>query len=358
MTFDETQRRAALAALWAQLQAEPRLHDFFATLRRVEALHPEWPRLGQALRPSQEALRLCQEPELDFAPAALHGFDRDAQPAPRLSVRLFGLLGPQGPMPLFLTEYARERKRAHGDPTLARFLDIFHHRLLALYYRAWAQNQPTVQHDRPTEDRFAAWLGASFGFDRRGHGTGHLPAEALLFQAGLLGMRSRHPEGLGKLLSQYFGVPVRIEQHVAQWLQVEDEDRTLLGFARNRAERARGEMGQLGVSATGGKRLLDRQFKFRIVIGPLTLAAYHGFLPGGRTWLAMREWVRQYQGLDLRWDVQLILAREHVPKSHPDHRVRLGVTTWIGRSRAPRDRGDLRLRPDTSFLQRHGIRCE
>ena len=72
-------------------------------------------------------------------------------------LRLFGLFGPHGPMPMHVTELARERLRAHQDPTLARFSDIFHHRLLALFYRSWAQNQPTVQHDRPKNDRFAAW---------------------------------------------------------------------------------------------------------------------------------------------------------------------------------------------------------
>ena len=63
--------------------------------------------------------------------------------------RLFGLLGPNGPLPLHLTEYARERLRHAGDPTLSRFLDIFHHRFLALFYRAWAQAQPHVNRDRP-----------------------------------------------------------------------------------------------------------------------------------------------------------------------------------------------------------------
>ena len=162
------EREQALQTLFEALHAAPYAHDFFALLRRVDSLRPDAPRFGRAQRPSQEAMRLGQEPELDFAPAALATFAREGGAAPRLGVRFFGLLGPQGPMPLHFTEYVRERLRFRNDPTPARFLDIFHHRLLTLFYRAWAESQPVVQHDRPSEDRFAAWLGATFGHGSAG----------------------------------------------------------------------------------------------------------------------------------------------------------------------------------------------
>ncbi|MEO6362390.1 MAG: type VI secretion system baseplate subunit TssG [Caldimonas sp.] len=351
-------RDAALAALFHALGEAPREHDFFAVLRHVEALRPDLPRIGAALRPSQEALRLGQDAELAFAPAALESFAAGATPAPRLGVRFFGLLGPQGPMPLHFTEYVRERLRFRGDATLARFLDVFHHRLLALFYAAWAQSQPTVHHDRPGSDRFGAWLGASFGTQEASPAPRALPEKARLFQAGLLGSRSRHAEGLVKLLRQYFRVPVRIEQHVAQWLELDDGDRSRLGFSRSRPERRDAVAPQLGVSATSGSKCRDRQYKFRVALGPLTLARYDDFLPGGRAWSGLREWVQHYAGLDLRWDVELTLAADHVPEPRLGRVVRLGVSAWIGRRDATQrgqDRSDLRLRPDTSFLLRRNI---
>ena len=350
------QRQAALATLFAELQAAPHAFDFFALMRRVESLHPDAPRIGRALRPSQEALRLGQEPELDFAPASLASFGHEGGAAPRLGVRFFGLLGSQGPMPLHLTEYVRERTRFRNDPTAARFLDVFHHRLLSLFYRAWAQSQPAAQHDRPADDRFGAWLGATLGLGAEVRTQGRLPETARLFQAGLLGSRSRHPEGLTKLLSQFFKVPVRIEPYVAHWMTIDAADATRLGHARNRPERANAVPAALGQAATAGRRLRDRQYKFRIALGPLTLAQYRNFLPGGTAWLELRDWVRQYSGLDLLWDVQLCLAGKAVPRPQLRERPMLGATTWIGRvdPEAPRDRADLRLRPDTSFLLRHG----
>lgn len=346
------QAEAELATLFEALAARPRVHDFFAVLRRVESLRADLPRIGRAPRPSLEALRLGAEAEMDFAPASLTAFEHDGHGAPRLGVRFFGLLGPQGPMPTALTEYVRDRLRSRGDATLARFLDIFHHRLLSLFYRAWAQSQPTTHLDRPLDDRFSAWLGSSIGSANAAHGATHLPEHARLFQAGLLGARSRHPEGLAKLLSGHFGVPIRIEQHVAQWLVPETEDRSRLGFAGSRPERNRLQPARLGATANAGNKVRDRQFKFRLVVGPLGFEDYEAFLPGTARWLALSDWVRSYAGLDLRHDVQLVLAGAQVSKPCLGHHVRLGVSTWIGRAGPARDRDELRLRPQTSFLLR------
>ena len=46
------QRQAALAALFAAVEAAPHGFDFFALMRRVESLRPESPRIGKASRPS------------------------------------------------------------------------------------------------------------------------------------------------------------------------------------------------------------------------------------------------------------------------------------------------------------------
>jgi type VI secretion system protein ImpH len=349
---------AALAPLFRELAEAPREHDFFAVLRHVDALRPELPRIGTAPRPSQEALRLGQDAELSFAPAALASFNGDARPAPRLGVLFFGLLGPQGPMPLHFTEAVRERLRFRGDATLARFVDVFHHRLLSLFYRAWAEAHPTVHHDRPGEDRFARWLGATWGRATLDAAPRALPESARLFQSGLLAGRSRHPEGLAKLLRQHFRVEVRIDEHVPSWLAIAADDRSRLGFARSRPERGGVVAPQLGVAATSGSKWRDRQFKFRVALGPLSLAQYHGFLPGQAAWRQLREWVQHYAGLDLLWDVELVLARDHVPEPRLGRATRLGVSAWLGRGGRTRDRGDLHVRPATSFLLRrhHGVR--
>ncbi|HZH06656.1 MAG TPA: type VI secretion system baseplate subunit TssG, partial [Lautropia sp.] len=146
----------------------PEHFDFFQVMRRLEAASPGMPRLGEARRPSAEPVRLAQEAELSFAVANVTRLSQTKAGIPRIFVRFLGLFGPQGPLPLHLTEFARDRERNHGDATFARFADLFHHRLLLMFYRAWRQAQPAATHDRPGEDRYRAYVGSLFGHGSSG----------------------------------------------------------------------------------------------------------------------------------------------------------------------------------------------
>jgi type VI secretion system protein ImpH len=341
----------ALSALWAAVQAEPWAHDFFALLRRIDALRPQHPRTGQASRPSQEALRLGQAPELDFAPAALTSLELRSALPPRLAVRFFGLLGPQGPMPLHFTEYVRERAHQHGDPTWVHFLNLFHHRLLSLFYRAWAQAQPTVHQDRG-DDRYGVWLASATGLPRDVPG---LPPPALAFHAGQLSSRTRHPEAMCKVLRQHFDVPVALQQHIGQWLPIAAADHSRLGHAPNRNERTTVAAARLGRSANAGNKVWDRQYKFRLQLGPMSLAQYRHYLPGGSAFAPLLQWVQLLASPELRWDLQLRLRPQERPEPRLGRRVQLGLTAWLGRkaahgAAASAGRADLHLRPATNFL--------
>jgi type VI secretion system protein ImpH len=280
-------------------------------------------------------VRLGQDPDLSFAPAPLASFDsgQDGRP-PRLQVRLFGLLGPNGPLPLHITEYARERLRQSNDPTLSRFLDLFHHRFLALFYRAWAQAQPHINFDRPKDDRFAMYLGAFLGVAPRVmRDRDTVPDLAKLFHVATLVRHVRNAEGLGSILQHFFRVPVRIEQFVGHWMSLGIRERTYLGS----------ESAVIGRGAVAGSRVWDRQHKFRIWLGPLTLAEYESFLPGGAPLQKLVDWVRLYLNFELEWDVRLLLAANEVPSARLGASRRLGWTTWLGRRQESQDADDLCL---------------
>ena len=342
----------AFDRLMAAVHADPSGFDFFALLRRVDALRSDQPRTGQALRPRQESLRLAQSADIDFAPAALQQLQLRGNAPPRLLVRFFGLLGPQGPMPLHFSEFVRERTHHHGDTTLAHFLDIFHHRLLSLFYRAWAQAQPVVHLDRPRDDRYRAWLAACAGTPAH---SGALPAAALAYHAGWFAGGTRHPEGLSKVLRQFFAVPVRVQQHVGHWLPIDAADRSRLGHARNRPERSSAAPALLGQSANAGSRVWDRQYRFRVHLGPLDLVQHMAFLPGGSAWQALQHGVQLLAGREMQWDLELELLPAHRPTARLGRgagNVQLGVLGWLGKTgaNAARPPRNLRLRPLTSFL--------
>jgi type VI secretion system protein ImpH len=339
-----TDRTAAdRVAFFAALAERPYEFDFYQALRRLETLFAEQPRLGRSLRPSDDAVRLVQEPSLAFAPATLAGFAPAKNgKSPRMSVAFGGLFGPQGPLPLHLTEYARDRIINSGDPTLCRFLDVFHHRMLSLVYRAWADAQPTVQFDRPDADRFGAYIGSLIGI---GHDAledrDAMPDLAKRHFAGRLVCHARNAEGLQAILSEFFRLKMRLVEFVGRWLVLPDDCRCVLGMSGLGTA-------QLGVSATIGDRVWDCQTKFRIVAGPMNLAEYERLLPGGASLARLKAIVKNYVGLELDWDIHMLLKRQQVPQTQLGSMGQLGWTTWLVSEQPGRDAGDLVLAPQAA----------
>ena len=280
---------------------------------------------------------------LAFAPATLSALKTQTSSGkPRLEVAFGGLFGPQGPLPLHLTEYARDRIINSQDPTFARFLDIFHHRALSLVYRIWADAQPTVQFDRPESDRFAAYVGSLVGINAPGLADRDaMPDAAKRFFAGRLVCGSRHAEGLEAMLGAFFHLPMQVVEFVGRWLPVPDDCRCELGLGL-------GQSGSLGMSATIGDRVWDCQTKFRIVAGPMSLADYERLLPGGASLERLQAMVKNYIGEELDWDLHLILQQDAVPRTELGSMGSLGWTSWLVSEAPTEDADDLVLQPQTA----------
>lgn len=326
------------AIAWHEVAEQPYRHDLFALLRRIEASHPQHPRLGRAQRPGHEPLRIGQEPSTLFAPATLAGLDLgNAGTPPKLRIFSFGLFGPNGPLPLSLTEYARERKLHHGDDTLSAFADLFHHRLTLLFYRAWADAQATVSLDRADDD-FSRQLASTLS-----HGLNALrvrdtvPDHARLMHAGHLTRQVRSAESLRTILANHFGVNVAVEEFVGRWLPLPPDQRTRLGPRAG---------ARLGVDSVAGQAVWDRQHHFRLRLGPMSRTAYERLLPPGPDHRPLRDWVRTHSGIELDWDVRLILRASEVPATTLGGDTRLGWTTWLGGRREGVDADDLILVPE------------
>ena len=313
--------------LFARLAESSSSYDLFQAMRRIEQTFRDKPRLGDGMRPIDEPVRFAQEASLIFAPAPVAALERsDDGGPPRLVQRVFGFLGPNGALPIHLTEYARERQLYNADRTFGRFLDMLLHRFGLFFYRAWARTQPVVALDRPDSAPIVRHIGSLFGMvepaTRNRDALGDFPK---LFFAGRLARSVRDADGLEAWLTLQFGGPVRVDQFQGHWMPLGRQERSRL---------MRDGQPAVGRGAVLGKSVWDVQHKFRIVIGPLKWERFAGLLPDGGALAQLRALVRQYVGFEFAWDLRLILKRDEVPSwtlaGGRDRRVgRLGRTAWL-----------------------------
>ncbi|MEE9393179.1 MAG: type VI secretion system baseplate subunit TssG [Planctomycetota bacterium] len=282
--------------------------SFFGLVRRLLLRAKTKSNDGKSVDPV-DAVRFSTSPTLQ-APATEVAELDDSSTIPRVVVNTIGLYGSSGALPQHYTQHLlREENSSEGAPALQDFLDIFNHRSISMFYRAWEKNQPLAILEREGLD----WADKEQGAIPRlalSHCGLWSPAlrhalalgdDALLHFAGPLMARPRNAAGLERILSSYFDLPIRIFEFEPQWLQLDPAEQSTLG-----------PEAQLGLNMVLGERVLDVQSCLRIRIGPLSQIDYQKFMPGG-------DKLRRLCGLatlylrshyDLR--VQPVLRREEV----------------------------------------------
>ena len=337
-------RRSSLRHL-AQIRRKPGSFSLFSALRRVECAWAHVPRLGSPkVRAAQEPVRVGQTLSLAFAPSMLAGVEAGAARKPRLMIHGPGLLGPNGALPLHLTELFLDRIRDFGDETPWRFIDMFHHRLLTLFYRAWACAEPTVNRDRPDSDLTGEFVASLIGLGLQSlHRRDVVPDLFKLHFAGRYVHQAPNPEGLRALLGHYFQMAVRIEEFQCQWLILSDDVRWRLGSR---------SLGALGTGLPIGRRVRDFQHRFKIILGPMKLSEYLDMLPGAPSLGALVALVRGYAGDEYAFEVRLVLAAGEAPRLRLGRSNCLGWTSWLLKGPELRARDDLGVVIDTTAFNK------
>ena len=340
-----TVRQSTDALAWYEkLEAEPYKFDMFSTLRFIDAWHGDKPRIGEAIKAVDEVAVLRQEATMAFAPATVSRFDRGYPQGNnaedmifdptvqkhQLYNKAFGMFGPNGAMPLHITELAFSRRHNHGDLSLCRFADVFHHRMLCLFYRAESNTQPVIEMDRPLENNFDLFVGALAGLANKNeppHHQGELLEDLQehwqrLHRSGLLAMANKPADGLKSLLQDALQASVQINQFTGGWLFLEKSCQFKLdGW---------GEQFQLGVNTTLGASIFDVQHKFTVQIGPLDLDKFRRLLPHTNEFAMLRDMIRLYCGDEYDWDIDLILKKEQIPPMQLGGDAELGWACWSG----------------------------
>jgi type VI secretion system protein ImpH len=327
----QDRQQAHTVTLLDDLTAAPEHYSLFSALRRIEQAHRDSPRLGESRRAADDPVRIAQRPHLYFAPSDVAAFGAGDSATPRLEQHGFGIFGPNGALPLHLTELAYSRQHQADDPALSDFVNAFQHRFASLFYRAWADSDPCTSFDRVGEDDFRLYLGALIGIGApAARDRDSVLDYAKLARAGLFGPQSRSAEALEQILTEYFELPVELIPFVGAWLDISTESRFRLGVAPEHA--------MLGLGATLGQTTWQCQSRFEIALGPLRIADFVNFLPGARGLAQLKALVRLYTNEEWSWQLRLLLEPAQIPAMRLGDSGWLGWTSWLGaRTQVARD---------------------
>lgn len=306
---------------------EPRRFAFFQAIRLLELCQPEAVRLGGSAPAEDEAVRLRPDTSFTYPRSQVSSVDALEDPRTgrrrfRVTETLIGLYGLQSPMPSIYGEEILLRGK-ENDP-VRDFLDLFHHRMLSLLYRAWARSRAEALYHEGGDDPLSGVVFCLAGLPGE-FLPGDLPfyPESLARYSHLFLRKARGAEGLETILSDFLGdTPVRLEPYALRFVTVPPNQRNLFGRANC----------TLGLDFTLGEMIPDVGGKFRLWLGPMDHSAYLELAPLGGARAGAGALVHLYLGDAL--DHELMLGI--LGPSKPEFRLatepgspRLGIDTWL-----------------------------
>ena len=298
--------------------------SFFKAVDLLESLYPDRKPLGQTLQPNKEAVRFSVKPGFSFPASDISKVKQgDGSDPVNMEVTFMGLIGPAGVLPHWYNELVVERIYKK-DFSLARFLDMFHHRLISLFYLVWKKHRFPENYLPDGKDRLSGYLLSLIGMGTPGlTGMIGLPKESLAFYSGLLSRPVPSAVTIEAAVEYFSGTTVQIEQFIERMLPLSPEDQTQLGSANAR----------LGVDTICGSSVWDCQATFRINLGPVSYDHFLRLLPSGDLLRPIFSLVKYMVGLEYEFEIRLFLRRDDVPPCvlgmETPTPPRLGWSTWV-----------------------------
>ncbi|MFL6676150.1 MAG: type VI secretion system baseplate subunit TssG [Massilia sp.] len=350
-----TQRRADQSVI-QRLLDEPQRFDFFQAVR----LAVDW--LGEQGVPREKALagylRFQNSLSLGFPASQIEALQAVAD-GPisdqlalgealrgqhglqiRITPSFMGFLGAHGALPPHYTERIGAWQAAEHDESPRAFLDLLSNRMLALFYEAWRKHRVEQRMD---QDGYLPLLLALAGF-RRGaelNNSDGICDEAIALYAGLLQHRPISSLILGRMLSGYLRVPVRVEEAVGHWNPMAPREQCCLGMAN----------ATLGEDTMLGANSWRPDLRARLSLGPLDKSQFARFLPHAAGAVALGKMLSLFGEQTVTYEIALVLRAQEV---HPvclmggaEQGARLGLDSFMLSGPVDGDRTDMRydLRP-------------
>jgi type VI secretion system protein ImpH len=312
-------------ALVALLEREGNRFSFFQAVNLLHRLIPDTTPVGELGPPAMEPVRFQHDPNLVF-----HAGDIDAVKIRQekgairavMTTTFLGLTGTASPL---ATVFAEEVLRAESadESSLRGFYDLFHHRLVSLFYRTWKKYRFTSGFHADGNDVFSRRMLSFVGVDAAGAvpRRGLMPLEVLAL-APLVATRTRPARTLQIVLERVLpNTKIAIEPFVLRRVQIREDDRCLIGKQNN----------VLGVDFVVGRTVADRSGRFRVIVGPVGYEMFESLMPGGKLHARLRDVILQFAPAHLEPELELALGVDDAPRFQlgSERGGRLGVSTHL-----------------------------
>ncbi|MEO1019161.1 MAG: type VI secretion system baseplate subunit TssG [Pseudomonadota bacterium] len=313
-------------SLKTALGETPERFDFFQAVRLLQQARGHRLAVGESATWGAEAVEFASEIGFAFAPSDIKTIELDstADKPTRMVVRHLTLAGAFGPLPATFGERLLQGAR-QDSPHLLQFLDIFHHRLIALLFRAKQRSRPALRSDAPWQHPLADSIFALIGLATKGQRQRLVVEDqSLLGYGGMLADRRRSSHSLERLIAEHFKVSVSVRQFIGKWWPLMRSQCTILGSS--------GQNNRLGKQTLLGQKAWNQSAALRLDIGPLDREKFDGLLPKGSNHDAFKALVLFVT--DRRFDIAVRLLP--APQAVTQLKLRsskLGYNSWLGRCR-------------------------
>lgn len=323
----DTTQRSSTTSVVHRLFKYPYDFSFLQAVRLFQKLLPKGEIIGTTLNPSEDPISFSGRYTYSLPSSDIYRV-YVAENKPVMEVNFWNIAGPHGALPNPLSEKVVERIR-EGDLALKEFIDIFNHRLLSIYYCVAQKYSFVLSPKNSIQTTTGHMLCAIGGIDPHQDKYLSLSTTDLAQYAGIVWQRPRSAAGLEQILSDYFQVPIHIEQFVGAWTDINRRQRSFIGRRRGRNHR-------LGRTTFLGKRFWQAGHHFIVHVGPLTAEQFHQFIPTGTAYVEMCDMIKFYSPLELTFQLKMSLKEKEnlvaLGFDNPSRENRLGWTAVLGES--------------------------
>lgn len=371
-----TRRRNREPSVADSLLREGHRFEFFQAVRLLERNLKGEPSVGEQSVPGRERIKFRSRVRMDFPASDINKVipPKGDDERHELDTNFLPVGGFNGPLPQPYVQTLLDRTKRR-DYAMRDFIDIFHHRLISVFYRIRKKHRVALDQSHPGETHFTRYFLSFLGLGTKGTlnrlgvstaadlnpvaGSANRSAEqteglrkllnpwlsrtapvddrALIRFAGLLNQRPRSAVGLELFLSGHFRIPVKVRQFAGQWHRLDDDQKTVLG---------RGGMNNvLGQTATLGEKVWDNTSRIEIEIGPVNSATQADLLPSGSGYASLCALARFYLGDSTDFDIRYRVAAGQVDQIRLGANTRLGWTSWLKTEGAEGDDAQVSVRP-------------